>query len=69
MGDFVVRALNEALRDGELSATQKQGKIICILKGHKKIGGQFLFKMLCHIGSSCIANRIKTVFPLFINKD
>ena len=49
IGDFVVRALNESLRDGELSATQKQGIITCIPKGDKnkdfikKIGGQFLF--------------------------
>ena len=50
-GDFVVRALNEAFTDGELSATQKQGIITCIPKGDKnkdfilflKLGGQFLF--------------------------
>ena len=47
-GDFVVRALNESYRDGELSATQKQGIIICIPKGDKNFffffnGGQFLF--------------------------
>ena len=35
IGDFVVRALNEAFRDGELSATQKQGIITCIPKGDK----------------------------------
>ena len=50
IGDFVVRALNESFRDGELSATQKQGIITCIPKGDKNkdfifknIGGQFLF--------------------------
>ena len=35
IGDFVVRDLNEAFRDGELSATQKQGIIYCIPKGDK----------------------------------
>ena len=35
IGDFVVRALNESFRDGELSATQKQGIITCIPKGDK----------------------------------
>ena len=47
-GDFVVRALNESFREGELSATQKQGIITCIPKGDKnkdciKHRGQFLF--------------------------
>ena len=34
-GDFVVRALNEAFRERELSATQKQGIITCIPKADK----------------------------------
>ena len=63
IGDFVVRALNESFRDGELSATQKQGIITCIPKGDKN--KDFVYK----IGSSFIANRIKTVLPLLVNED
>ena len=67
IGDFVVRALNESFRDGELSATQKQGIITCIPKGDKN--KDFiknwrpisLLNVIYKIGSSCIANRIKTV--------
>ena len=32
---FVVRSLNEAFREGELSTTQKEGIITCIPKGDK----------------------------------
>ena len=35
LGQFVVRALNKAFEDGELSTTQKEGIIICIPKGDK----------------------------------
>ena len=35
LGPLVVRALNEAFREGELSSTQKQGLIICIPKEDK----------------------------------
>ena len=35
LGPFVVRALNKAFEDGELSATQKEGLITCIPKGDK----------------------------------
>ena len=75
IGDFVVRALNESFRDGELSATQKQGIITCIPKGDKnkdfiKNWRQIsLLNVIYKIGSSCIANRIKTVLPLLINED
>ena len=57
IGDFVVRALNEAFTERELSATQKQAIITCIPKADKnkdfiffkskkkkrKAGDQFLF--------------------------
>ena len=77
IGDFVVRALNESFRDGELSATQKQGIITCIPKGDKNkiIKSKTnwrpisLLNVVYKIGSSCIANRIKTVLPLLINED
>ena len=35
IGDFVVRALNEAFTERELSATQKQAIITCIPKADK----------------------------------
>ena len=47
---FVVRALNKAFEDGELSTTQKEGIITCIPKGDKprdniKTGDQSLSLM------------------------
>ena len=67
--------MNESFRDEELSATQKQGIITCIPKGDKN--KDFiknwrpisLLNVIYKIGSSCIANRIKTVLPLLINED
>ena len=73
--DFVVRALNEAFRDGELSATQKQDIITCIHKGDKNKDfikywrSISLLNVVYKIGSSCIANRIRTVLPLLIKED
>ena len=67
--------MNEAFRDGELSATQKQGIITCITKGDKNRTlienwrPISLLNVVYKIGSSCIANRIKTVLPLLINED
>ena len=58
-----------------MSATQKQGIITCIPKGEKN---KYFIKnwrpisllnVVYKIGSSCIANRIKTVLPLLINED
>ena len=75
LGPLVVRALNEAFREGELSSTQKQGLIICIpkedkpreyIKNWRPIS---LLNTVYKIGSSCIANRIKTVLPLLVNED
>ena len=34
LGPFVVRALNKAIEDGELSTTQKEGIITCIPTGN-----------------------------------
>ena len=75
LGPFVVRALNESFRDRELSTTQKEGLITCIPKGEKP--KEFiqnwrpisLLNVVYKIGSSCIANRIKTVLPKLINED
>ena len=76
IGGFVVRALNESFRDGEQSATQKQGIITCIPKGDKNkdfIKKNWrpvsLLSVVYKTGSSCIANRIKTVLPLLIIED
>ena len=58
-----------------MSITQKQGIIICLPKGDKP--REFLknwrpislLNVTYKIGSSCIANRIKTVLPNLINED
>ena len=75
LGPFVVRALNEGFRKGELSTTQKEGIIICIPKGDKP--KEFiknwrpisLLNVVYKIGSTCIANRLKNVLPSLINED
>lgn len=75
LGPLVVRALNEAFREGELSSTQKQGLVICIPKGDKpreylkNWRPISLLNTIYKIGSSCIANRLKTVLPSLINED
>ena len=75
LGPYVVRALNQSFRDGELSATQKEGIITCIPKTDKP--KEFiknwrpisLFNVLYKIGATCMANRIKVYLPQFINED
>ena len=75
LGPFIVRALNQAYKDGELSATQKEGLITCIPKGNKS--KEYiknwrpisLLNVIYKIGSACIANRIKKVLPQLINDD
>lgn len=75
LGTFVVRALNEGFKKGELSSTQKEGLIICIPKGDK--AKEFiknwrpisLLNVIYKIGSTCIANRLKKVLPSLINED
>ena len=75
LGFFVVRALNEAYRDGELSATQKEGLITCIPKGDKpreyvkNWRPISMLNVIYKIGSSCIANRIKNILSTLINED
>ena len=75
LGPFVVRALNKAFDDGELSTTQKEGIITCIPKGDKPRDNIknwipiSLLNVIYKIGSSCIANRIKRVPPSLIDDD
>ena len=75
IGPFIVRALNEAYRDGELSATQKEGLITCIPKDNKpkeyikNWRPISLLNVVYKIGSSCIANRIKQVLPSLVSED
>ena len=76
LGPFVVRALNDALKDGELSATQKESVIIYIPKGDKpreyikNWRPISLLNVIYKIGSSCIANIIFfKVLPTLIDDD
>ena len=75
LGPFVVRALNKAFEDGELSTTQKEGIITCIPKGYKPRDNIknwrpiSLLNVIYKIGSSCITNRIKRVLPSLIDDD
>ena len=75
LGPFVVRALNKAFEDGELSTTQREGIITCIPKGDKlrdnikNWSPISLINVIYKIGSSCIYNRIKRVLPSLIDDD
>ena len=75
LGGFVLRSLNEGFRKGELSNTQKEAVIICIPKTDKErdkiknLRPISLLNIVYKIGSSSIANRIKTVLPEIINED
>ena len=75
LGDFVVRALNEAYKSNSLSVTQTQGLITCIPKGNKP--KQFLknwrpvtlLNTVYKIGTGVIANRFKSVLSNLIHED
>ena len=75
LGTFVVRALNAGFSKGELSSVQKQGIIVCIPKGDKpreyikNWRPISLLNTVYKIGSSCVANRIKTFLCKLINED
>ena len=70
-----MRSINEGFLKGEMSITQKEGIITCLPKGDKP--REFLcnwrpislLNVAYKIGSSCIANRIKSVLPNLINED
>ena len=75
IGIFVVRALNASFKKGEMSSVQKEGMITCIPKGDKpreyvqNWRPISLLNVVYKIGSTCIANRLKTVLPTLINED
>ena len=75
IGGFVIRSLNEGFIKKQMSITQKEGIIICLPKGDKpreylkNWRPISLLNVTYKIGSSCIANRIKTVLPKLINED
>ena len=70
-----MRALNASYQKGELSCVQRQGIITCIPKGDKSRlyiknwRPISLLNVVYKIGSSCIANRLKTFLPKLINED
>ena len=73
IGEYYVRSINEGLKNGQLSTTQYQGVITCIIKGDKP--KQFiknwrpisLLNVSYKILSSCIAMRIQKVLPNIIH--
>ena len=75
LGDFVVRALNEAYNVNSLSETQTQGLITCIPKGNKpkeylkNWRPITLLNTVYKIGTGCIVNRIKSFLPKLIHTD
>ena len=75
IGHFLVRSINDGLKKGRLSITQRQGVIICIpkegkdkrfLKNWRPIT---LLNTSYKIASACIAARIKKILPKIINGD
>ena len=75
LGHFVIKSLNEGFKMGKMSITQREGIIVCIPKGDrpreflKNWRPISLLNVVYKIGSSCIANRIKTVLPDLISED
>lgn len=75
IGIFVLRSLNHGYNIGEMSVTQKVGIITCIPKGDKQRHYMknwrpiSLLNTVYKLGSSCIAERIKTVLSTLIDSD
>ena len=75
IGHFLVRSINYAYENGELSSTQKEGIITCLPKGDKP--KEFLknwrpislLNVSYKLASACIANRLKKVLPALISPD
>ena len=72
---FVLRSLNYAHRTGNLSVTQKQGIITCLLKPNKTRHFLKNWRPICLLNvvyklvSYVIVNRIKTVLDSLIHED
>ena len=75
LGYFVLRSLNVGFHKGELSITQRQGLITCtpkedkaknLLKNWRHLT---LLDVVYKIASGAIANRLKTVLVILIDKD
>ena len=70
-----MRSLNEGVAKGEMSITQKEGKIICLPKGDnpreylKNWCPMPLLNVTYKTGSSCIADRLRTVLTNLISED
>ena len=75
LGYFVLRSLNLGFHKGELSITQRQGLITCIPKEDKAKNllknrrPLTLLDVVYKIASGAIANRLKTVLDILIDKD
>ena len=75
LGFFLIRAINEGYKNGELSITQRQGVITCIPKGNKdKLYLKnwrpiSLLNTSYKIASASIALRLKNTLPTIINDD
>ena len=75
LGQFILRSLNYAHREGSLSVTQKMGIITCLPKPDKN--RQYLknwrpislLNVIFKLASSVIANRIKSVLNKIIHED
>ena len=75
VGKIILKGLNEAYEDKELSAVQKQGIITCIPKEDLdrtllKNGVQLLcFNVIYKMAFGCIANRIKKFITVLIGDE
>ena len=75
LGNFILKSVNYAYKNGSLSVTQNQGIITCIPKPNKP--RQFLknwrpislLNVIYKLMSSVIANRLKSVLNKLINND
>ena len=75
IGYFLLRSINYAYKNGELSLTQKQGVITCLPKPGKQRNSLknwrpiSLLNVSYKLASACIAERIKTVLNKLIHED
>lgn len=75
IGYYVLRSINAAYVEGEMSISQRRGVITCIPKGNKP--KMFLknwrpislLSTVYKLASGCIANRVKRVLDILINED